>query len=241
MDPPRAAAPIPPDDPKLMSGKGLGDSSRAGAGAIEEAVSRSGGSDVRGVPPAPAGGTPPPVEATDRQLVARVLAGDRDGFHALVERHAAPLWSTVRASLGDREEARDVLQETWTRAFERLATLREPERLRSWLLSIALNLVRQRGRRAIRGAEGPLEAAGDPADGAPPVAEGLERAETREHLAAAIAALPPRQREVVDLRVNHDLSHGEIADLLGITEEASRASHYQALRRLRTSFEDPER
>jgi DNA-directed RNA polymerase specialized sigma24 family protein len=45
--------------------------------------------------------------------------------------------------------------------------------------------------------------------------------------------LPARQREVVDLRVNHELSHAEIAALLGITEEASRASYYQALRRLR--------
>ena len=63
--------------------------------------------------------------------------------------------------------------------------------------------------------------------------------ESRDALAAVrgeIEQLPPRQREVFDLRMNHGLSHAEIARLLGITEESSRANHYQALRRLRARF-----
>ena len=55
-----------------------------------------------------------------------------------------------------------------------------------------------------------------------------------------IELLPPRQREVFDLRMNHDLSHSEIARLLGITEASSRANHYQALRRLRGRFSEEE-
>jgi DNA-directed RNA polymerase specialized sigma24 family protein len=56
--------------------------------------------------------------------------------------------------------------------------------------------------------------------------------------AARARAAPPRQREVVDLRLNHELSHAAIAELLDIREDASRASYYQALLRLRTRFDD---
>ena len=61
-------------------------------------------------------------------------------------------------------------------------------------------------------------------------------AAAKDELAALgrwIDALPPRQREVLDLRTHHELSHGEIASLLGITPESSRANYYQALRHLR--------
>jgi RNA polymerase sigma-70 factor (ECF subfamily) len=174
------------------------------------------------------------VPTDDHELIRAVLAGDRARFHDLVQRHAAPLWSTIRRSVRDREEARDVLQETWVRALERLPELRDPSRLRAWLLSIALNLVRERARRP-RAA--PLEA---PDALAAPAPDG-EAGEGRDALAVLrreIERLPARQREVFDLRMNHELSHAEIARLLGITEESSRASCYQALRRLRARFAD---
>ena len=174
-----------------------------------------------------------PVPTDDHELYRAVLAGDRERFHELVHRHAAPLWSTIRRSLRDREEARDVLQETWARALERLPELRDPGRLRAWLVSIALNLVRERGRRprplSVEGLAAELVAR----EPGPPDCE------SRDALAAVrgeIEQLPPRQREVFDLRMNHGLSHAEIARLLGITEESSRANHYQALRRLRARF-----
>ena len=87
------------------------------------------------------------VPTNDSKLIRAILDGEHELFHDLVQRHAAPLWGTVSASIADREEAREILQETWVRAFERLASLREHGRLRSWLLSIALNLVRERARR----------------------------------------------------------------------------------------------
>jgi RNA polymerase sigma-70 factor (ECF subfamily) len=167
----------------------------------------------------------------ESELIARVLAGDHAAFDDLLRRHSGPLLASLRARLRDREDARDVLQETWLRAFERLRELRDPARLRAWLLSIALNLARARKRRAA-----PLSLE------APDVSEPAaldEHTEEREELAelrARIAELPERQREVVDLRVSHELSHAEIARLLGITEEASRASHYQALKRLQAAL-----
>ena len=138
----------------------------------------------------------------------------------------------------DREDAREVFQETWLRAFERLESLREPRRLRSWLLSIALNLARQRLRRA---SPEPLDEACPEAAGTPGgvrVGEELEREELLERTREEIEALPPRQREVVRLRIQQGLSHGEIAALLGIREENARANYYQGLRRLRERFRD---
>lgn len=158
------------------------------------------------------------------------MAGDHQAFHELLERHSAPLFATLRARLANREDAREVLQETWLKAWEHLERLREPERLHAWLLTIALNLVRARQRRSLErnAAEGELEGAA-----AEPGRAQLVEDEELARLRARMAELPARQREVVDLRVNHELSHAEIARLLGIREEASRANYYQALRRLK--------
>ncbi|MEM7310583.1 MAG: sigma-70 family RNA polymerase sigma factor [Planctomycetota bacterium] len=179
------------------------------------------------------------METSDREIIRRVLGGEHERFHELVQRHAGPLWGTLTASLADREEAREILQETWVRAFEGLSSLRDPDRLRSWLVSIALNLVRQLGRRPRLasldgGGEGP---GGEPLP-APEPADGPEERETLAAVRAEMERLPRRQREVLDLRLNHELSHREIAHALGITEESSRANAYQALRRLRQRFAD---
>ena len=179
-----------------------------------------------------------PPDDPDPELVARFLAGDRDSFAVLVRRHASPLWSTVRGALRDSEEARDVFQETWLRAFQGLAGLRDPGRMRSWLLTIAFNLVRQRHRRRRD------EAVFDETE-VPPEEEGgapaaLEDDEERHDLRRELELLPPRQREVMDLRLNHELSHAEVAERLGISEESSRANYYQALRRLRARLAPPD-
>ncbi len=172
---------------------------------------------------------------SDAEIVARVLAGERDLFHALVRRHEGPVWAVLRARVADRDEARELFQETWVRAFERLGALREPDRTRSWLLSIALNLCRERGRRP---AARELADAADEPSGAAPVGAELERAELEGRLADAVARLPPRQREVVALRLSGELSHAAIAELLAITPESARANLYQGLRRVRSELKD---
>ncbi|MDF1800559.1 MAG: sigma-70 family RNA polymerase sigma factor [Planctomycetota bacterium] len=184
-------------------------------------------------------GSPGPEPGADRALVAAVLGGDRDRFAELVERHGAPVWAAVSRFLGDQDDAREVFQETWCRALERLASLKEPDRLRSWLLSIALNQCRSRGRRRREVSLDPaLESRGfEPeATGLDPHAA-LERADERAQLRAAVARLPTRQREVVELRLAEGLSHAEIAAALGIREDNARANLYQALRRLKAELD----
>lgn len=174
-------------------------------------------------------------------LIARVLAGEREAFHDLLQRHSAALLATLRSTLSNREDAREVLQETWLRAHQHLGSLRDPTRLRAWLLSIALNLARARRRRLPERTldAGDVHDAGSPDDGAARLQQREEVAQLRRHM----AGLPSRQREVLDLRVNHELSHAEIGTLLGISAEASRANYYQGLRRLRqgvTGFREGE-
>jgi RNA polymerase sigma-70 factor (ECF subfamily) len=170
------------------------------------------------------------LELSDRELVAAVLAGRRDRFEPLIARHGAALWSYLRRRTRDREVARELYQETLLRAFRGLFELREVERLRAWLISIAHNTLRQRLRRA--GLE-PLTS--EDADGAfaKPEDDALELSEFAERAEREIARLSTRQREIFELRVRQELTHAEIAALLDISEENSRAHYHQAVRNLR--------
>jgi RNA polymerase sigma-70 factor (ECF subfamily) len=176
----------------------------------------------------------------DRELLDRVLAGETEGFDAIVTRHGAPVWGALRRLLGNADDVREVFQETFLRAFERLDSLRDAARLRSWLVSIALNLARERlrGPRSTELAVDPGTELAVRADGGPPASAELERAEDAARVRAEVAALPPRQRQVVELRMDAELSHAEIALLLGISEESSRANFYQGMRRLKARLED---
>jgi len=179
------------------------------------------------------------LETCDQDIIAGVLAGDRERFGILVKRHGGPLWSSLRLSMSNLEDAREIFQETWVRALERLDTLQDARRLRSWLIAIAFNQIRQRRRR--QGLVGPasereLDSRVD--EGQPEPSAGLLRAEAHGTLLEHIERLPKRQREVLDLRLNHELSHSAIGELLSITSEASRANYYQALRKLRALSQD---
>lgn len=170
----------------------------------------------------------------ESEVIARVLAGEREAFHVLLQRHNAPVFATLRRLLAQREDAREVLQETWLRAYQNLARLRDPGHFRTWLLTIALNLARARHRRVPEHGLAPgdeHEPSAEDADGGR-----LEELEELSLLRRRMAELPARQREVVDLRVNHELSHAEIARLLAISEQASRANYYQALKRLKDAL-----
>jgi len=181
-----------------------------------------------------------PAGGEDRSVIEAVLAGDRERFSELVERHSAAVFGVISRFLGNPDDAREVFQETWVRALERLASLKRPERLRSWLFSIALNQCRSRhrsksaGPRLVSLSGRPADAEDfDPAATAPGPSEVLEAADDQERLTRAIQTLPPRQREVLELRLTGGLNHTEIAAALGIREDNARANLYQAMRQLK--------
>jgi RNA polymerase sigma factor (sigma-70 family) len=166
-------------------------------------------------------------------LVALARGGDRDAFSQLVTRHGEALLRFVRRFTRDGEEALDVFQDTCLRAFRSLGALRDPSAFRGWLAVIALNCLKRRATRSRRtlaleraeAAQFEIEVAGAP----PPP----ERAEAIAALHRAVADLPPRQREVLAMRLEMALPFREIATSLGIREDNARACHYQALKTLR--------
>ena len=85
--------------------------------------------------------------ASDAQLVARAIEGDRWGREMLYRRHATYLLAIAARLLGNRSEGEEVVQDTFVTAFEQLSTLREPAALRGWLAQIAVSQVRRRMRR----------------------------------------------------------------------------------------------
>jgi len=175
----------------------------------------------------------------DAEAVARARDGDLDAYAALVARY------TVRAHraaflLGAGEEADDVVQESFVKAFRHLARFRVGEPFGPWLLRIVANetrnLTRSRRRRAALTLRLATAQPGDAAaDG--PVAEVLA-AERRARLVAAVGGLPARERQVLVCRYFLDLSEAETARVLARPLGSVKSSTSRALNRLRGLFVD---
>lgn len=171
-----------------------------------------------------------------------------DLFCELFGRYYSPVRSFFLRRGFTGEEAADLAQETFTRAYQRLDTLRERESARSWLFAVAINVLRNslRSLNAAKrsGEEVPFDEAAEPAGEtqATPSARGmteetaLDELLTREReelLRRALDELPPRMRQAVLLRVGHELRYREIAELQQVSVDTIKAQMLQARRRLR--------
>ena len=171
------------------------------------------------------------ADIDDRELAARVQAGDEAAFRALYRRHTPRLWPLVLRMLGGsgaRPEAEDVVQETWIRAVEALDGFRWESAFSTWLVGIGLNCAREqlrkRRRRNETSTDGILDRLGD---GRPPDTE------QRLDLEDAIAGLPDGYRTVLILHDLEGYTHPEIADRLGIAVGTSRSQLHHARRTVR--------
>jgi RNA polymerase sigma-70 factor (ECF subfamily) len=172
------------------------------------------------------------AEDADRELAEAYLATrDEAAFRALYRRHAPALWRmALRLSRGAEEEARDVVQETWTRAADRLDTFRWESSLRTWLISIALNCSRERIRREAR--ETPVEDFENTAAGAIAI-EPID-------LARAIDELPDGYRRVLVLHDLEGYTHDEIGRLLGVEAGTSKSQLHRARASVRARLSSAE-
>jgi RNA polymerase sigma-70 factor (ECF subfamily) len=170
----------------------------------------------------------------DAEAVAQALGGDLDAYAVLVARY------TLRAHraaflLGAGEEADDVVQEAFVKAFGHLSRFRVGEPFGPWLLRIVANetrnLTRSRRRRAALALRLPsAESVGTTADG--PV-DAVLAAERRAQLMAAVNALPDRERQVLVCRYFLDLSEAETAQVLAWPLGSVKSRTSRALNRLR--------
>jgi RNA polymerase sigma-70 factor (ECF subfamily) len=167
-------------------------------------------------------------EPDDRAWVAAALAGDADAFRQLFERHAPPVRRFLRDLMRDGAAADEATQETFVRAHARLATLRDDQRLRPWLLGIARRVFLEELRRRRPRAELD-EIAGEVAS---PEADLLVAEEVRV-FRAALGRLGADRRGALLLRIDHGLSYDEIASVMGLSPGQVRNELHRGRQELR--------
>ena len=174
----------------------------------------------------------PEVQA---ELVAAARDGDRDAFEELVRATYADTYTLAYRLTGDEEDASDVVQEAYLRAFRGLRRFRGDARFTTWLYRITANCAATQMTRRSRHRHEELEEDSSVPDQRPEVdpEAAAEGAILRDRISAALADLPPRLRAVVVLRDVYDLPHEAIAAELGISEAAAKVRLHRARRRLR--------
>ena len=179
------------------------------------------------------------VEAveTEAALLGRFRAGDTRAFDEVVARHRQAVYLTARRLLGSHEDADEAAQQAFVRAWRALDGFRGEASLRTWLIRIVLNVAKTM-RCAPREVEG-LDGREEPVDTSEGVDEKIRRRQVRSRVRQAVAELPPRQREVVVLKVFSEMTHREVAESMELSVGAVKAHLHQAvanLRRVRTTY-----
>jgi RNA polymerase sigma-70 factor (ECF subfamily) len=174
-------------------------------------------------------------------LVESARDGDRAAFEHLVRATSTDCYALALRLVGNEDDARDVLQETYLRAFRSLRKFRGDSAFGTWLHRITVNcsatLVAKRRRALHVELDDDLEVLETRSERDPETAAGT--ADDRERLVAALAGLPDQMRMVVVLRDVYDLPHEAIARELGISQTAAKVRLHRARRRLREQLFPP--
>jgi RNA polymerase sigma-70 factor (ECF subfamily) len=184
------------------------------------------------------------MEPSDRELMQALAGGDRDALSALMSRHHRRVYRLALSYLRDPEEALEVTQETFVKAYQHAGRWDGRAEVGAWITRVAVNqsIDRYRRLRRRRAAEEPL---GDtPTDqdarfsGSLPSPEReVMGRELGERIGSALRALPEQQRAIVVLRHYQDLSLEEIASTLGLSLGTVKSSLHRAVHRLRERLE----
>lgn len=179
--------------------------------------------------------------AGDRELMARLAEGDREALSPLMERHYRRCYRIALSYLRQRDDALDVVQEAFVKAFQQAARWDGSGEAGPWLARITVNLSIDRWRRNRRrlATFSPLaedDRAPGLADGGPSPERRVQRREAGERLKAALDKLPERQRAVVVLRHHQEMSLEEIARALDMSLGTVKSSLHRALQRMRASL-----
>jgi RNA polymerase sigma-70 factor (ECF subfamily) len=165
--------------------------------------------------------------------VAEAMAGDTLAFARIVRAHHDDMARLCFVICGDREMAQDAVQAAWPHVWRKLGSLREPDRLRSWLLSVAANEARQMVRRQRRGRVVEIEVAdigstsGDP-----------QQRTAQTDLLAAIRRLAPDDRALLAMRYVSGFDATEIGRALGMSPSGVRSRLARLVGRLRQELSD---
>ena len=169
------------------------------------------------------------------ELVAAAKDGDRDAFEALVRVTYHDAYTLAYRLTGNEEDARDVVQDAFLRAYRGLGRFRGDAQFTTWLYRIVANCASTSLTKRSRHRHADIDEETGVADDRPeadPVAM-AEAGSLRDRVSTALEGLPPKLRAVVVLRDVYDLPHEAIAEELGITEAAAKVRLHRARKKLR--------
>jgi RNA polymerase sigma-70 factor, ECF subfamily len=183
-----------------------------------------------------------PMTPTDEDLVVAFQSGDIPAFDQLVRRWDRKIQGVIYRLVGNHDEARDLSQEAFLKAYRALGTFKQEARFSSWLYQIAINATRDRLRRRRRRTDLSLddvEEKGEASlrDARPSALDLIESNDLSRAVAAAMAALSEEQREVVILKEYEGLTFPEIAETLDVPLSTVKTRLYRGLGQLRVRLE----
>ena len=171
----------------------------------------------------------------DIALVERYLTGDMGAFDELMIRYERQIYRVCYRFVDNRDDAMDLAQEVFIKAFEHLPTFRRESSLKTWLYRIAMNHcinhVKKRAREFVEVSEttGSIN---------PSVHSDMENREQRDQFRRLVKKLPPKQRAILEMRIHEQFSYEEIARMSGRSISTIKASVFFALEKLRRLVKD---
>ncbi len=174
---------------------------------------------------------PPSGELSEAAIVAACLDGNTGAFDIIVERHRRAVYQLCYRFAGNHEDASDLTQDVFLRAFRGLRSFRGQSSIGTWLYRIGVNVCLNR----VSSKRAESESIDDRqfVDDRISPSERMLKAERGARVRAAIARLPKKQRATLILRMYHEMSHQEIADVLGSSVGAVKANFFHALGNLK--------
>jgi RNA polymerase sigma-70 factor (ECF subfamily) len=172
-------------------------------------------------------------EELDRIAIERCRQGDLDAFGRLIDRYERPVFNAILHMVGNAEDAREICQQVFMKAFEHLDTYDANRRFFSWIYRAAINesINHLKSRRPSEPLDERLQYP------QPDPAQTYEEAERREHLQKTIGTLDENYRAVVILRHFLHLSYREMADVLNVPEKMVKSRLFTARQLLRQALE----
>jgi RNA polymerase sigma-70 factor (ECF subfamily) len=182
------------------------------------------------------------LNANETDLLAAARRGDQRAFERLVKANQAKIYSLALRMLGNRQDAEDVLQETFIAFYKNLGRFQGRSSVSTYLYRLATNfaLMKMRYRKSHGGRQQPLEQAGEIAGHGPSPLEQAERSELQHRLDQALQRLPAAERAVVVLRDVQGLGGGDVARILKLSLPAMKSRLHRGREALRRMVSDRE-
>jgi RNA polymerase sigma-70 factor (ECF subfamily) len=183
----------------------------------------------------------PNPEAEDARLIERFCQGDKQVFSTLVERHMRLAGAVAYAVTGDFHASRDVVQESFLKVYQSLASVKEPEKFKAWLRNVVRTTAldwRRRNKKGVQSLDAlETDDAGPATQDTGPAEQVTDKDELRRRVREEIERLPESHREVVALKYLDGRSYEEIGALTGLSQATIESRLFRARQKLKTRFE----